>query len=131
MHPTEEAMSAKPIAHGGYLDVLSRHFRRGMGRAEALLWSELKGRRLLGYRFERKRQVDRYVVDFYSQELHLAVDVIGVDAPWHGRCVEVERTIRLRLCGVTFLPFGEEEVLYNLDGVVARIRQSIRSRPWR
>ena len=127
----EKAVRAKPIALGGYFDALSRRLRGGMGRAEALLWTELRGRRLLGYRFERKRQVDRYVVDFYSHELHMAVDVLGTDAPWHGQCFDAERTIRLRLCGVTFLPFGEEEVLYNLDGVVARIRQSIRHRPWR
>ena len=127
----EIAVGSNPIVYAGCIDALTRRFRTRMGRGEALLWSELKGRRLRGYRFERKRKVDRYVVDFYCKELHLAVDVIGVDAPWHGRCVDQERTIRLRLCGVTFLPFGEEEILYNLDGVVAKIRQSIRYLPWK
>ena len=109
-------MGSNPIVYAGCIDALTRRFRTRMGRGEALLWSELKGRRLRGYRFERKRKVDRYVVDFYCKELHLAVDVIGVEAPWHGRCVDQERTIRLRLCGVTFLPFGEEEILYNWTG---------------
>lgn len=127
----EEAVTTKPIAYGGCFDALARRFRPRMGRAEALLWGELKGRRLLGYRFERKRQVDRYVVDFYSRELHLAIDVIGTDVPWQGRCADEERMIRLRLCGVTFLPFGEEEIVCNVDGVVARIRQSVRYLPWK
>ena len=113
----------------GYLDALRRRFHLPSTPAEALLWGELKGRRLLGYRFARRCPLDRYTVDFYSRELHLAVDLIGAAAPWQGACDEMERTIRLRLCGVTYLPFAEQEVVHNLDGVVARIRRSIRYLP--
>ena len=98
-------------------------------RAEGRLWRELKGRRLGGYRFERRCEVDRYTVDFYCSELQLAVDILDADRPWHGPRGDEERTIRLRLFGVAFLPFGEDEVLYNLDGVVSRIRQAIRYLP--
>jgi very-short-patch-repair endonuclease len=108
---------------------LARRFRPPMSSHQALLWSELKGNRLLDYRFERNATLDRYTVDFYCRELHLAIDLIGAATPWHGQCDELERTIRLRLCGVTYLPFTEEEVEHNLDGVVARIRQSIRYLP--
>ena len=112
-----------------YLAALKRRFRTACTPAEALLWPELKARRLLGYRFERRCPLDRYTVDFYSRELHLAIDLVGCPAPWREDCDEMERTIRLRLCGVTYLPFAEQEVLHNLDGVVARIRQSIRYLP--
>ena len=127
----EMHVGSNPIVYAGCLDALTRRFRTPTSRAEALLWGELKGRRLRGYRFERKRQVDRYVVDFYCRELHLAVDLIGVETPWQGRRDDEERTIRLRLCGVTFLPFAEDEVLNNLDGVLYKIRHSIRYLPWK
>ena len=123
-------MSANPIATS-CLDVLTRRFGARMGRAEARLWSELKGRRLHGYRFDRRCQVDRYVVDFYCSELHLAVDVLATGSAGDDRCADEERSLRLRLCGVRFLPFTEEEVLHNLDGVVSRIRQVIRCLPWK
>ena len=124
-------MAINPITYASCFDALARPFRARMGRAEALLWGELKGRHLMGYRFERRRQVDRYVVDFYCRELHLAVDVVGEGTCCPGRCEDEERTIRLRLSGVRFLPFTEEEVLHNLDGVLSRIRQAIRALPWK
>ena len=124
-------MGANSIIPTRCLDALSGRLRKRMSQAESLLWGELKGRRLRGYRFERRRQVDRYVVDFYCGELHLAVDIVPSAELWDGPSVDAERTIRLRLCGVTFLPFAEEEGLYNLDGVVARIRQAIRYLPWK
>ena len=124
-------MGMRSTVPAGCFEALARRLGRRMTRAEALLWDELKGRRLRGYRFERRRSVDRYVVDFYCSELHLAVDVVGGEAVWHGGCIDQERTIRLRLCGVTFLAFAEEEVLHNLDGVVSRIRQAIRYLPWK
>lgn len=123
-------MGANRSIYIGCLDALTWRFRTRMSRAEALLWNELKSRRLLGYRFVRRREVDRYVVDFYCSELRLAVDIVA-EASWHGRCVESDRSIRLRLCGVTFLPFAEEEVLHNLDGVVSRILQAVRYLPWK
>jgi very-short-patch-repair endonuclease len=124
-------MGANLIMHVGCLEALTRRFRIPMSPAEVLLWSELKGRRLRGYRFDRRCQVDRYVVDFYCSELRLAVDIVGAATPWQGPCIDEERTIRLRLSGVAFLPFAEEEVLHNLDGVVSRIRQAIRHLPWK
>jgi len=125
----ETAVRTLYLPGAGYLDALRRRFHLPATPAEALLWGELKGRRLLGYRFARRSPLDRYPVDFYSRELHLAVDLMGAAAPWQVACDEMERTIRLRLCGVTYLPFAEQEVVHNLDGVVARIRRSIRYLP--
>ncbi len=122
-------MNAGGSIYTGCLDALTWRFRTRMSRAEALLWAELKGRRLRGLRFDRRLRVDRYVVDFYCSELRLAVDV--VPAPGDARGGPDDRTVRLRLCGITFLPFTEEEVLRDLDAVVSRIGQAIRYLPWK
>lgn len=125
------ALLTNSNTYAGCIELLARRFGAGMGRAEALLWAELKGRRLMGYRFERRRQVDRYVVDFYCRDLHLAVDIVGNRTPWPDPCMDEERAIRLRLSGLRYLVFSEEEILHNLDGVLSRIRQAIRSLPWK
>jgi|SRR5690606_19641211 len=126
------ALTTNPMTYAGCLEALARRFRAGTRTAEALLWGELKGRRLMGYRFERRKQVDRYLVDFYCSELHFALDIVDSHAAAGlTRGADEERTIRLRLTGLRFLTFTEEEVLRNLDGVVSRIRQSVRSVPWR
>jgi very-short-patch-repair endonuclease len=54
-----------------------RNLRRNLAPAEALLWTHLQGRKLLGYKFRRQYGVDRYVVDFYCPALRLAIDVDG------------------------------------------------------
>jgi very-short-patch-repair endonuclease len=109
-----------------------REARKPTSAAQKRLWSELKGRRMAGFRFERRCALDRYVVDFYCRELALAVEV---DDPMRPDAsvlpYERERDVRLRLCGVAVLRFSENEVIHNLDGVLARIRQSVRYLPWR
>lgn len=106
--------------------------RKRMSRAEVALWGELKGRKLLGLKFERQRPVDRYVVDFYCARLGLAIEVdpISTDETYSVHR-ERERDVRLRLVGVTVLRFSDDEVVHNLDGVLSRIRQAVRYLPLR
>lgn len=106
--------------------------RKRMTRAEMALWHELKGRKLLGLKFERRRPVDRYVVDFYCPRLALAIDVdpISTDSNFSVHR-ERERDVRLRLSGVTVLRFSDDEVVHNLDGVLSRIRGAVRYLPLR
>ena len=105
--------------------------RRPPGLAQKRLWAELRARKVDGCRFVRGHTIDRFVVDFYCRDLALAIEV---DAPSRDRAAcdaERERDVRLRLYGVAVLRFRDEEVMHNLDGVLARIRQSVRYLPWR
>jgi len=109
-----------------------RELRKPMTVAEARLWKELRGRTLMGYRFERQRIVDRYIVSFYCAEVALAIEVdppIGEDVLTNS--YERERDVRLRLSGVAVLRFSEAEILHNIDGVLSKIRHCIRCLPWR
>ena len=44
---------------------------------EVLLWDQLKQRKMLGFHFSRQRPIDHYIVDFYSTELQLAIEIDG------------------------------------------------------
>lgn len=48
-------------------------------KAEYVLWQELRKKKL-GYRFRRQVSIELFIVDFYSQELKL---IIEVDGPIH------------------------------------------------
>jgi len=111
---------------------VAARMRGRMTRAEALLWQELRGRKLLGMKFERRRPIDRSIVDFYCPRLGLAIDVDPIStAELFSVHEERERDVRLRLGGVTVLRFSDDEVLHNLDGVLSRIRQTVRYLPLR
>ena len=54
-----------------------RALRNRPTKAEAVLWSALKGRRLDGFTFRRQHSVGPYVLDAYGPARRLAVEVNG------------------------------------------------------
>ena len=54
-----------------------RQLRNTMPAAEVILWSKLKGRQLLGCKFRRQHGIGTFVVDFYSPEIRLAIELDG------------------------------------------------------
>jgi very-short-patch-repair endonuclease len=93
---------------------------------EDALWQALRGRQLEGVQFRRQHAIDRFIVDFYSREARL---VIEVDGPIHQYKAE-EDAIRqqfLESTGLHVLRFSNQEVQQSLPNVLARIRIALRS----
>ncbi|WP_292338865.1 endonuclease domain-containing protein [Mesorhizobium sp.] len=55
----------------------ARNLRQAGNQAEALLWLELKSRKLGGYRFTRQFSIGPYFADFACRERWLVVEVDG------------------------------------------------------
>jgi len=72
----------KIIPYNPKLKPLAKKLRNNMTLSEVLLWNELKGKRILGYDFDRQKPIDNYIVDFYCKELFLAIEVDG-DSHYH------------------------------------------------
>ena len=61
------------------LKSFARKLRNEPTRAEKKIWYEvLNKRQLLGYRFLRQRSIGPYIVDFFSPDLNLIIEVDGV-----------------------------------------------------
>ena len=76
--------------------------------------------------FLRQRIIDNFIVDFYSSELSLVIELDGethfVDgAPEY----DAERTEILEGYQLTVLRFTNDEVYYNFEGVCERIEESL------
>jgi len=101
----------------------ARRLRRDMSLPEVVLWQELR-RRQWTMRFRRQHPVGPYVLDFYSPEARLAVEVDGAvhDLPEQARYDE-RRDAWLRQQGIRVLRFSAAEVLRDreLEGVLALI----------
>lgn len=54
-----------------------KYLRNNMTKAEVMLWSKLKGRNMLDYKFRRQHGIENYIVDFYCPELNLVIEVDG------------------------------------------------------
>jgi very-short-patch-repair endonuclease len=101
----------------------AKELRRNMTPAEKRLWAELRANRLDGFHFRRQQIIDGFVVDFYC---HAARLVVEVDGPVHDDNeqieYDVERSHILAARELEILRVKNEEVMQDIDGVLARIR---------
>ncbi len=102
--------------------------RNGMPPAEKLLWARLRRRQIEGVKFRRQYGVGRYVVDFYSAELKLAIEVdgeshLGAEA----QAYDAQRQAFIESFGIRFLRFTNQEVYDDLDAVVEAIALKVQS----
>ena len=104
----------------------ARRLRKNMTDAERKLWSKIRMKQVKGYQFLRQRPIGPYIVDFYSPEAKL---VIEVDGSQHftreGRESDQSRDIYLRSLGLRVLRFNNHDVIKNIQGVVDEIFEVI------
>ena len=100
----------------------AKKLRREMTLGEVLLWKEIKGKKL-GIRFSRQIAIDNFIVDFYSKDLRLAIEVDGESHNQDGQPEKDKiRQDRLESLGVRFLRFDDLDVKHNISWVVEQIR---------
>ncbi|MDZ7657926.1 endonuclease domain-containing protein [Fodinibius sp.] len=99
-----------------------KYLRNNMTKAEIILWSQLKGRKLLNYKFRRQHGIGDYIVDFYCPEINL---VIEVDGESHytdkGATHDDKRTAFLNDLGIKILRFTNPQIKNNIEGMLEHI----------
>ncbi len=115
------------IPYDRRLKYLARDLRRESTLGEVLLWRALKSKRLHGYSFKRQKPLLSYIVDFYSRDLKL---VIEVDGSYHKRFdvsrKDFEKEVALRSYGLTVIRFTEKQVRFQMMQVLAVLEHYIR-----
>jgi very-short-patch-repair endonuclease len=102
------------------LKSLARDLRNNSTLSEILLWAQLKNGQRSNYDFHRQKPIDEYIVDFFSPELMLAVEIDGNSHQLKG--IEDEnRQKRLEGLGIRFLRFDDRMVKSSLDQVIQAI----------
>lgn len=115
-------MKRKIIPYNPTLKQKARELRNNSTKTEILLWKFLKGKQMLGYDFHRQKPLGNYIVDFFCNELMLAIEIDGIS---HINQEEADqlRQKELEKLGVKFLRFDNEEVFYNVDKVLDKIEK--------
>ncbi len=99
-----------------------------MPPAEVLLWLKLKGKGLEGYKFRRQYSVDKYAIDFYCPMLKLAIEIDGDSHFVEDADVrDKQRQTIIESYGISFLRFTNREIYENIDGVLSKIAEHIKS----
>ena len=110
--------------------VLRRSLRAEMPSAESVLWSKLRRRQLLGYKFRRQYSVGTYVVDFYcaeAQTCHRGRRRQSLSGGAQPR--DREREAFIKSFGIDFLRFRNVEVFEQLSAVLDAIARKVLEHP--
>ncbi len=108
-----------------------RDFARSMRvdgtKAEAMLWNQLKDRRMGSFKFRRQVPLKNYIVDFISFEAKL---IIEIDGSQHAESKhDIKRDAALAADGFRTLRFWNEEIECGLDFAVRKIREALNLPP--
>lgn len=133
MQPSDERSPENPLSRArerAGVRVRARALRQSPTDAEALLWSKLRDRRLLGLKFRRQRPIVGYYADFACLEIGL---VIELDGGQHAAEAAVSRDAArsefLFSQGWRVLRFWNHDVLTELQAVLQTIAEALQQNP--
>ena len=108
------------------LQRFAREMRTQSTDAEALMWRLLRGRRLQNLKFRRQHVVGRYILDFYCDELQLAVEL---DGGQHSEQVgnDATRTELLAARGIRVVRYWNNDVLTQTEVVLSDLFNTIQA----
>lgn len=115
-------MRRKIIPYKPLLKGRARELRNNSTVTEIKLWKFLKGRQMCGYDFHRQKPVGDYIVDFFCNELMLAIEVDGISHRGKEK-YDMQRQEKLERVGIKFLRFDDDEVFYNIETVLNKIEK--------
>jgi very-short-patch-repair endonuclease len=104
----------------------ARSLRKADNDAEAKLWSELRNRRLNGYKFVRQEPVGCYFADFACREQRLVVEVDG--SQHAGSSYDAARDDFMVQAAWSVLRFWNADVLKERDTVLETILAALEGR---
>ena len=106
----------------------ARELRANPTDAEVRLWRCLSARKVAGTRFNRQHPVGPFICDFVARTPRL---VIELDGGQHSAASEADarRTFYLQNQGYRVIRFWNNDVLGNIEGVVAKIERVLGDMP--
>ncbi|HAP36236.1 MAG TPA: DNA methylase [Bacteroidetes bacterium] len=121
-------MKRKIIPYNPKLKEVARILRNNSTLGEVLLWKKLRNKQMLGFDFHRQKPIDQFIVDFYCNELSLAIEIDG-NSHATEEAIQKDKTRQehLEALGVKFLRFTETEVQNYMRNVLAVIEEWIRT----
>ncbi|MCX6150107.1 MAG: endonuclease domain-containing protein [Ignavibacteriales bacterium] len=104
-----------------------RSLRNNSTYGEKLLWVYIRKRQVCDERFLREYSVDKYVIDFYCPDLHLAIEIDGPTHFENNEAIEYDRRRQsyLENYNIKFLRYTDDEVKGNLDKVLKKIEEEV------
>lgn len=102
----------------------SRKLRNNSTLSEVLLWNELKSGKLRGYKFNRQKPIDKFIVDFYCKKLSLAIEIDG-DSHTGNELKDISRVEKIESYNIFVLRFPDHYIKQAMDHVLNKLNEYI------
>jgi very-short-patch-repair endonuclease len=103
----------------------SRKLRNNSTLPEVILWNRiLRRKQLRGYPFLRQRPIGNYIVDFFSKNLKLIVEVDGEIHKFQ-KTKDKKREADIKALGYSVIRLGNEEILQGLPNVIRTLENFV------
>ena len=106
----------------------AKNLRGTMTDAEARLWHALRRDQLNGLHFRRQHPIGPFTLDFYCPSLRFAIEVDGGQHAEQRKKTDERRTRWLAEKNVKVLRYWNNDVLGNLQGVLADLVAKVEKR---
>ena len=117
-----KVMNREIIYNNKVLRDRRRELRNNQTEAEKILWLQLKGRKLLGFKFDRQYSVGPYILDFYCPKIRLAIELDGIQHMEKSALLyDQDRTRYLEALNIKVIRFQNDEVINNITLVLDKI----------
>ena len=116
------------MARDGRLVERARQMRRQPTEPEKRLWRHLSNSQLGGYKFRRQATIEPFIADFLCPAKGLVVEL---DGETHAHCADERRDALLATRGFTTIRFTNDDVMSNIEGVLANILETLQKLPAR
>ena len=109
---------------------MRKYLRSNGTSAEATMWLLLKNRQMDGIKFRRQFSVGPYILDFYSPELKLCIELDGaVHYTYNGsESDRIRSEYLIKHHNIHVLRFENELLFKNTEWVISTIREAIKVR---
>jgi 5-methyltetrahydrofolate--homocysteine methyltransferase len=121
--------TANPLNYG-LLKQFSIDMRNKPTDAEKVLWEQLSGKKLEGYKFRRQHIIGDYIADFICLKENIIIEIDGLihQLP-ENVASDLERTNWLNSQGYQVIRFTNNQVLFELDKVLTLICSALEAPP--
>lgn len=107
----------------------ARHLRQEDTKAEKILWKILRGSKL-GVKWRRQHPIDMYILDFYSPQINLCIELDGsVHNIKENKEYDKIRDEYLKNKNIKIIRFWNSEIENNIDAVLEKIKSTMSLSP--
>jgi very-short-patch-repair endonuclease len=78
----------------------------------------------MGVKFKRQRPIYRFIVDFFSQEIGLVIEIDG-NSHFNKGEYDAYRQRKIEELGYTIVRFSEGEVLQDVDAIITQLQHVV------